>query len=344
MCVYNSLHTGRLNVCPQSHKIGCAFLSCPVLILMLTLHHTVGKLYYVKHYSDHSTCMQHSILYITSLYNKETDKNELTLVLSSPLDGRRIRKRWRLNIIEQVVQLNSTIKLVFCPACCKPMTDHFSLEFILFIPSNNATECLEFICQNPCFNLASSDERNIAYRNIEHDKVCLQKSQTKEELIAISTVSNNIPDASQIMSTAYENLVKETCDSAEEYVTTKPTELEDSFPIERPRAHTYEKFPFDIDANPGAFQRDDLSLKMQTPGTLHRSLVKVVEEDSSSNHSTVLPHRASHAYEEIPHKANETPGMYIYVRSVRIFIHISKYVLGTHTNTHIITYLHKLKR
>ena len=284
--------------------------SYPALIFV-----TLGKLYHVKHYSDVSTRMQHSMLYITSVYNKEIGRNELNLVLSSPLDGRKIRKRWRLNVIEQVVQLNATIKLVFCLACCKPMTDNFSSEFILFIPSNNATECLEFICQNSCFNLASSDKRSIAYRHIEHDKVCLQKIQAKEELIPISTSSNNIPDALQTMNTASENVVKDTCDSTDKYVTTNPTELEDSFPIERPRVHTYEKFPFDVNANHGASQPENLSLTMQTPGTLHRSLVRVVEEDASSKQkkSTVLPHRASHAYEEIPHKVNETPGISTYV-------------------------------
>ena len=169
----------------------------------------VGKLYHVKHYSDESTSMQHSILYLTNACHDGADEKELTLFLSSPLDGSKIRKSWKANVIKEVVQLNAVIKLVFCPACCKSVAGQVGFEFILFVPSNNATECLEFVCQNPCFTLASSNERTISYKNIEHDKVCSQTSQNNEVPMVTSTFSSSHEDSDNNVTDTESNKVKD---------------------------------------------------------------------------------------------------------------------------------------
>ena len=295
----------------------------------------LGKLYHVKHYSDDSVSMQHSILYLTNAYDKGTDKTELTLILSSPLDGSRIRKSWKVNAIKQVIQLNAAIKLVFCQACCKSITENVSFEFILFAPSNNSTECLEFIFQNPCFALDSSGEEIISYKNIEHDKICSEKSQNTEDSIATNTTSDSCNDlgddregevkddhnfnqpeyqnTTQTMSTQHKNLLT---DSSEEDTSTSQSgssELKVSLPAERYRVHAYEEIPFSADTTHGVCQADNNSSAVQTPGTLHRNLVKPVKEDTSNDSTNLklLPPRGSHFYEEIPNKTSENPGTHI---------------------------------
>ena len=148
-----------------------------------------GKLYHVKHHNDDSTNMQHSILYFANILDKKTvGKKDLTLILSSPLNDREIRKQWKVNTIKQVVQIDTGVKLVFYPTCNKPGTEEAGLEFILFIPANNITDCLKFICQNLCFTLASSDDNIVVYcKNDEHDKVCLQNSKVNEDCVVETT-------------------------------------------------------------------------------------------------------------------------------------------------------------
>ena len=280
--------------------------------------------------------MQHSILYLTNTYNKGTNKKEFSLILSSPLNGSRIRKRWKISVIKQVVQLNAVIKLVLCPACDKSITEQVSLEFNLFVPSNNITKCIEFICQNTCFTLASSDERIICYNNTEHDKICSQKSQNNEDSIATSTFSSSSNDLAdtegievhqpehqntteQTMGTTHKGLVTETCNSPEEDTSTTQSgssEIKVLFTAGRPKTHIYEQIPFstDHDTSRGACQADDQSPAVSTPGTLHRSLVKPIGEDASiiiKNNSKMLPPRVSHFYEEIPYKTRENPGTYV---------------------------------
>ena len=286
--------------------------------------------------------MQHSILYLTNAYDEDTDKNEFSLVLSSPLDGSRVRKSWKVSVIKEVVQLNAAIKLVLCPTCYKSITEQVSMEFILFVPSNNATECIEFICQNPCFVLASSDERIISYNNTEHDKICSQENQNNEDSIATNTFSgssndlhNNLTDTesdnvkdshklhqpedqnttAQTMGTPHESLVTETCDSPEEDTSTTRSGSSEIKVSGRPKIHIYEQIPFSTDTSRGACQADDQSPATQTPGTLHRSLVKPVGKDASTiqnNSKMLLPPRGFHFYEEIPHKTRENPGIYKY--------------------------------
>ena len=136
-----------------------------------------GTLYHVEHQGDDSTTMQHSILYFANIHDKTTSKKHLTLILSSPLNDREVRKQWKVNTIKQIVQFDAGIKLVFCKACYQPATEEADLEFILLVPASSISDCLKFICQNSCFTLASSDEDNIVYcKNDEHDKVCLQTS------------------------------------------------------------------------------------------------------------------------------------------------------------------------
>ena len=278
--------------------------------------------------------MQHSILYLTNIYDKGTDKKEFSLTLSSPLDGSRIRKRWKVSVIKQVVQLKAAIKLVLCPACDKSITEQVSMEFILFIPSNNTAECIEFICQNTCFTLASSDERITCYNNTEHDKICSEKSQNNEDSIATSTFSSSSNDLAdtdgiEVHQPEHQNttaqtmdttLVTETCNSPEEDTSTTQSgfsEIKVLFTAGRPKAHIYQQIPFstDHDTSHGACQADDQSPAVPTAGTLHRSLVKPAGEDASiiiKNNSKMLPPRGSHFYEEIPHETRENPGTYTY--------------------------------
>ena len=280
----------------------------------------VGRLYHVKHYSDDSTSMQHSILYLTNAYDSDTDEKELTLILSSPLDGSRIRKSWKVNVIKEIVQLNAVVKIVFCPACCKSI-GQVSLEFILFVPSNNAAECLEFICQNPCFTFTSSNERTISYKSIEHDKICSQSSQNNEGPMATSIFSSSHEDSDDNVKDMESDKVKdelelhqpecqdvtvdvphkgpvtetcdapvettqsessETCDAPKEDIsTTQSRSSEVKVPLPTERPRVH-IYEQIPDKTSIACQADDESSAVPTPGTLHRRLVKPVGEDTAT--------------------------------------------------------------
>ena len=147
-----------------------------------------GKLYHVEHHGDDNTSIQHSILYFANVHDKATIRKDFTLILSSPLNDREVRKQWKVNMIKQVVQCDTGIKLVLCPACYKPATEEADLEFILLVPASSITDCLKFICQNVSFTLASSDEDNVVYyKNDEHDKVCLQNSTVNGDSVIETT-------------------------------------------------------------------------------------------------------------------------------------------------------------
>ena len=123
--------------------------------------------------------MKHSILRFANMHDKTTGKKDLTLILSSPLHDKRIRKQWKVNTIKKILQFDTRIKLVFCPACYKPATEETDLEFIISVPSSSVAKCFEYICQNSYFKMAASDEDTVYYKNDEHDKACLQKSRDK---------------------------------------------------------------------------------------------------------------------------------------------------------------------
>ena len=142
----------------------------------------LGKLYHVKHHKDDGTSMQHSIMRFANVCDKATDKKDCTLILSSPLIDKKIRKQWKVNTIKNIVQFDTGVKLVLCPACYKHTAQlEADLEFILFVPSRTLAECLEFICRNSCFKLAVSDEGTVYCKNGEHDKVCLLKSEINKD-------------------------------------------------------------------------------------------------------------------------------------------------------------------
>ena len=141
-----------------------------------------GKLYHVKHHKDDGVNMQHSIMHFANVYDKATDKKHCTLILSSPLLDKKIRRQWKVNTIKKIVQFDTGVKLVLCSACYKPTVKlEADLEFILFVPSRTPAECLEFICQNSCFKLAQSDEDTVYCKNGEHDKVCLWKNEINKD-------------------------------------------------------------------------------------------------------------------------------------------------------------------
>ena len=136
----------------------------------------------MKHHKDDDTSMQHSIMRFANVHDKATGRKDRTLILSSPLHDKRIRKQWKVNTIKQIVQFDKGVKLVLCSACYKPTVQlEADLEFILFVPSRTLAECLEFICQNSCFKLAVSDEGTVYCKNGEHDKVCLWKNEINED-------------------------------------------------------------------------------------------------------------------------------------------------------------------
>jgi len=309
----------------------------------------------VKHYSDDSSRMQHSVLYFTNRHDKTTGKKESMLILSSPLDGRKIRKSWKVNTIQQFVQFEVGIKLILCPNCCKPVENEVSLEFILFSPSNNVTKCLEFICQNSCFALTSSDqgtEKIVGCENFEHDKICLRKSQDGDDHKAETTVTDNpfsgrdtvllghsLIDVEgskvkenfephqqehqslttqNVFSTAYKNFTKptETCQPTEE---DKSTVMQSDSTDRRPRVRTYEEIPYHVNATLQPINEYQPPL---TPGTLHKSFVKVTEscepvkeditftrQNEPANIKKRLPQKV-HVYEEISLKTSARQGMH----------------------------------
>lgn len=289
--------------------------------------------------------MKHSILYFTNAYNKTTGEKELTLILSSPLDGSRIRKRWQVNSIKQCVQFDAGIKIVLCPACYKPGREKVSLEFILFVPSNNATECIEFICQNSCFTLDSLAEGIGCCKNFEHDKVCLEKSQDN----VVETTGTNTSSSSNIVSdhdttdadgekvrddsilhqpenqgstTLIESAVHEsplegtqTCGPDEKDTSTTQSRSNEP-PPPRSRAHTYEEITV------GTCKADrQCPVVMQTPGTLHRNIVKIAKtcttpiEEFEDTSTSIKPSSAkkTHIYEQIPLDTATNPGMYVHI-------------------------------
>ena len=90
-------------------------------------------------------------------------------------------------MIKRVVQFDKRFKLVFCPACYKPVTEETDLEFVISVPSSNLAECFEFICQNSCFKMAVSDKDTVYCKNDEHDKACLQEKRDNNDSVVETT-------------------------------------------------------------------------------------------------------------------------------------------------------------